>query len=66
MIGGLLYGQTPLYDYVSFNKTLKVPEKLGSERTAVIFSIPERNDEFVSVGDPQKFLAQVHQAFDKP
>ena len=63
MIGGLLYGQTPLYDYVSFNKTLKVPEKLGSERTAVIFSIPERNDEFVSVGDPQKFLAQVHQAF---
>ncbi|WP_420576588.1 hypothetical protein [Ekhidna sp.] len=62
-IGVLLYAQSPLYDYVSFNKTLKVPEKLGSERTAVIFSIPERNHEFVSVGDPQKFLAQVHQAF---
>lgn len=59
----LLFGQTPIYDFVSYNKTLKVPENLNSERSAVIFSVPEKSEEFIEVGDYQKMLAQVHKAF---
>lgn len=57
------YGQTPIYDFVSFNKTLKVPNSLNSERSAVIFSIPDKVGDFNEVGDHEKLLSQVHRAF---
>ena len=59
----MIQAQTPIYNYVSFNKTLNVPTDLNSERTAVIFSVPEKNGEFTEVGDHEKLLDRVHSAF---
>lgn len=59
----LLFGQTPIYDFVSFNKTLTVPAGLNSERTAVIFSVPNQNGDFDRVGAYKKMLSRVHSAF---
>lgn len=62
-IVGFGSGQTPIYDYVSFNKTLKVPTNLNSERSAVIFSVPNKDGDFIEVGEHEKLLSQVHKAF---
>lgn len=59
----LLIGQTSIYDFVSYNKTIKVPEGLNSERSVVIFSIPEKRGDYREVGNHQKVLSQVHKAF---
>lgn len=56
-------GQTPIHDFVSFNKTLKVPETLNSERSAVVFSVPNKAGDFTEVGDYEGMLAQVHKGF---
>lgn len=58
-----IWGQTPLYDFVSFNKTLTIPAELNRERTAVIFSVPNKQSDFVEVGAHEKLLTQVHKAF---
>ncbi len=58
-----LYAQTPIYNYVSFNKTLAVPSEINSQRTAVIFSVPNKVGDFVEVGEHEKLLSQVHKAF---
>ncbi|WP_424962643.1 hypothetical protein [Ekhidna sp.] len=63
MLGLWLHCQTPIYNYVSFNKALNVPEQLSSERSAVIFSIPEIKEDFIKVGKHEKLLNQVHKAF---
>ena len=52
-----VFGQTPIYDFVSYNKTLKIPNDLNRERSAVIFSVPEKT------GDYEEMLSQVHMAF---
>ncbi|MEO9482901.1 MAG: hypothetical protein ABJG47_05620 [Ekhidna sp.] len=62
-IASYIIGQTPIYDFVSFNKTLNVPANLNSERSAVIFSVPEKEADFIEVGDHEKLLTQVHKAF---
>ncbi|MEQ6168393.1 hypothetical protein AAOE16_14455 [Ekhidna sp. MALMAid0563] len=62
-LGLWLHSQTPIYNYVSFKKTLDVPEQLSSERSAVIFSVPEIREDFVKVGKHEKLLNQVHKAF---
>ncbi|WP_425389648.1 hypothetical protein [Ekhidna sp.] len=55
------WSQRPIYDYVSFNRTLKVPSELNSERSAVIFSVPNKvTDGIKAVGDYEKMLNQVH------
>lgn len=58
-----LFGQSPIYDYVSFNKTLEVPKELSSQRSAVIFSVPNKVGDFTEIGDYEKILNQVHKAF---
>ncbi|WP_436514476.1 hypothetical protein [Ekhidna sp. To15] len=58
-----LSAQTPIYNYVSFNKTLTVPSNLNSERTAVIFSVPNKEGGFSEVGEYESLLSQVHKAF---
>lgn len=58
-----LFSQTPVYDFVSYNKTLEVPADINSERSAVIFSVPNKSGEFVTVGDYEKMISQVHKAF---
>lgn len=58
-----LNAQTPIYKYVSYNKTLTVPADLSSERTAVLFSVPNKKGDFVEVGEYQKLLSVVHKAF---
>ncbi|SNS45697.1 hypothetical protein SAMN05421640_0226 [Ekhidna lutea] len=64
LMASVLAGQSPIYDYVSFNKTLKIPKDLSRERTAVIFSVPhEKNNGYDMVGDHQKMLNQVHKGF---
>ncbi|MEO9872387.1 hypothetical protein [Ekhidna sp.] len=59
----ILNGQIPVYEYVSFNKSLSVPESINSERSAVIFDIPDKNGEFKQLGDYKKMLSQVHKGF---
>ncbi|MEQ9466856.1 MAG: hypothetical protein RLN88_05555 [Ekhidna sp.] len=63
LIAPALLGQSPIYNYVSFNKTLEVPKELSSQRSAVIFSVPNKEGDFVEVGDHEKMLNQVHKAF---
>lgn len=63
MLSVWVYGQTPIYDFVSFKKTLTVPKLINSERSAVIFSVPEVRDEFVKVGKHENLLARTHKAF---
>ncbi|MEP0985843.1 hypothetical protein [Ekhidna sp.] len=58
-----LFAQSPLYDFVSFKKTIKIPASLNSERSAVIFSVPNKSGDFVTVGDYEKMISQVHKAF---
>ncbi|MEP1034082.1 hypothetical protein [Ekhidna sp.] len=60
---GFVLGQTPIYDYVSVNKTLKVPAELNSERSAVIFSVPTKRGDFIEAGEHDKLLSGVHKAF---
>ena len=59
----LLKGQTPIYDFVSFNKTITVPASLNSERSAVIFSVPNKKGDFIEVGNYKNFISQCHSAF---
>ena len=62
-LAAILIGQTVIYDFVSYNKTIKVPENLNSERSAVIFSIPEKVGDYREIGNHEKVLSQVHKAF---
>ncbi len=59
----LLLGQTPVYDFVSFNKTLTVPSDINSERSVVIFSVPNQNGDSERVGEYEEMLSKVHTAF---
>ena len=56
-------GQTPVYDFVSFNRTLKLPENLNSERSAVVFSVPNKAGDFTEVGEYEGMLSRVHKGF---
>lgn len=55
--------QTPIYEYVSFNKTLNVPATLNSERTVVIFSVPTKSEEFNLVGSHEGMINRIHKGF---
>lgn len=60
----LLFAQKPLYDFVSYTETIQVPENINSERTAVIFSVPnETINDFEQVGNFEGTMVRVHKAF---
>lgn len=58
-----LKAQTPIYDFISFQKSLSVPPSLNSERTAVIFNVPTEHDAVAIAGEHQKMIQQAHKAF---
>ncbi|WP_370088353.1 hypothetical protein [Ekhidna sp.] len=62
-ISGITFCQTPLYEFVSFNKSKNIPAKLNSERSAVIFSVPTKKGDFTLLGDHEKLLAELHKGF---
>lgn len=54
--------QTPIYNYVSLQKTLKLPAQLNSERSVVIYSVANKAGDFLETGDHEKLLSQTHKA----
>lgn len=63
--GFSLLGQSPIYDFISFNEGLNVPKDLNSERSVVIFSVPDKINEFKKVGDYESMISKIHHAFVK-
>lgn len=55
--------QTPLYEFLSFEESLVVPEKINSERTAVIVHVPDEMASFRKVGDWEEVSRKAHRAF---
>ena len=60
-----LKGQIPVYDYVEFEPSLIVPERINSERTAIIVHVPDRIGSYKQVGEWKQVAEQVHKAFVK-
>ncbi len=58
-----LTAQSTIYDFVSFEKTQKLPERLNSQRSAVIFSVPNKIEDINRVGDYESMVTQAHKAF---
>jgi len=56
------YAQVPLYEYLSFEKTLVVPKTINSERTAIIVQVPDEEDDFKTVGKWKALSEKVHKA----
>ena len=59
------YSQAPIYDYLTFEKTLQVPKTINSERTAVVVQVPDEIGDFHSVGGWEVLSERAHKAFVK-
>lgn len=58
-----LSAQIPIYDFVDYRKSLKVPEGMTSERTAVLFSVPKVTESYDLAGNAEKMITEAHRAF---
>lgn len=57
------YAQDPAYEFASFNRSLSIPAGVNSQRSAVIFSVPDEVGDVRKVGDYEAFIEQAHRAF---
>lgn len=60
---GICLGQLPLYEYRDLDKSLKVPDDINRERSAVIILVPNEVNEFTTVGNWKKVAMEAHKAF---
>ena len=65
LLGLSLYSeaQTPLYEFLNLEPSLKVPEAINSERTAVIVHVPDEEVDFRKVGNWKALSENAHGAF---
>ncbi|MEM0938352.1 MAG: hypothetical protein AAF600_15580 [Bacteroidota bacterium] len=59
----MAFDQVPLYEYMDIKKSLKLPEKINSDRSVVIVHVPDEIGEIRCVGDWQQLAHSAHSAF---
>ncbi|MEM8939514.1 MAG: hypothetical protein AAGC64_09240 [Bacteroidota bacterium] len=59
----MAFDQVPLYEYRDIKKSLKLPEKINSDRSVVIVHVPDEVGEIRCVGNWQKLSQRAHKAF---